>query len=270
MKKTIILLILAASFAVLLQARPDPVLSFGGCEEDCQKCHSLLVSEAQEILSKMKLPAARVTGVKMSPIRGLWEVTAEERGSRRILYVGFSKKYVVGGSIIEVETTANKTRETLDMLNRPPDRFVDMAQVSFDDSLVMGDRQAPVRVVVFTDPDCPYCGRLHGELKKVIASRKDIAFYLKLMPLKMHPDAYWKSQSILCSGSLHLLEENFEKRPIPKPACEDSGVDKNVKSAAALGITGTPTLVLPDGLVLSGTMNASALIDLIMQHQKKG
>lgn len=270
MKKTLFLLILSASFAVLLQARPAPVLSFGGCEEDCQKCHNLQLSEAQDILSKMKLAAARVTGVKMSPIRGLWEVTAEERGARRILYVGFSKKYVVGGSIIEVETTANKTRETLDILNKPPDRFVDPAQVSLDGTLVMGDSQAPVRVVVFTDPDCPYCGKLHGELKKVLAARKDIAFYLKLMPLKMHPDAYWKAQSILCSGSLQLMEENFEKKPIPRPSCDGTGIDKNIQAAAALGITGTPTLVLPDGLVLSGTMNASALIDLIMQHIKKG
>jgi thiol:disulfide interchange protein DsbC len=270
MKKTLVLLVLSVSFAVLLQARPAPVLSFGGCEEDCQKCHNLQLSEAQEILSKMKLTAARVTGVKMSPIRGLWEVTAEERGSRRILYVGFSKKYVVGGSIIEVETTANKTRETLDMLNRPPDRFVDMAQVSLDGALVMGDNHAPVRVVVFTDPDCPYCSKFHEEMKKVISTRKDIAFYLKLFPLKMHPDAFWKSQSILCSGSLDMLEENYLKKPIPRPACDGTGIDKNIQAAAVLGITGTPTLVLPDGLVLSGTMNASALIDLIMQHIKKG
>lgn len=100
-------------------------------------------------------------------------------------------------------------------------------------------------------------------MKKVIAKRADIAFYLKLFPLKGHVDAYWKSKSIVCSKSLNLLEDNFEKKPIPKNDCKTSEIDKNLKFGEKNGITGTPTLILPDGSVYSGSADSEKLIKLI-------
>ena len=270
MKKLIVLIFLSSIFLAALLLRAPDVLPFGGCEEDCRKCHSLEQKEAQAILSKMNAPDARILSIQMSPIRGLWEVAVENRSAKGILYVGFSKKYVISGSIFEVDTASNKTRETLDSMNKQAERYVDSSKISLDGSIVMGDREAPCRVFVFTDPDCPFCGKLHAELKKIISERKDIVFYLKLMPLKFHPDAYWKSQSILCSPSpLRLLEENFDKKPIPKPDCDAKLVDDNLKLGSELGITGTPTLVLPDGLVVIGAKDAAAIIDLIIKHQRR-
>jgi len=108
-------------------------------------------------------------------------------------------------------------------------------------------------------------------MKKVIEKRKDIAFYIKLFPLiKLHPDAYWKSKSIVCSGSLEFLEGAFEKKNIPQPSCETDVVDKNIKLAERLGISGTPTLILPDGSVLIGIKPAEKLIEIIDSAKKKG
>ena len=247
------------------------VYAFGGCEEDCQKCHTLGKTEAQEILSKMKAVDTRVVDIKMSPIRGLWEVTLEDsKGGHGVMYVGFSKKYVMGGTIFEVDTAANKTQEALQETHKPADRYVDPSGIPLDQALLLGDGSAKIKVVVFTDPDCPYCARLHQELKKILSERKDIAFYLMLMPLKFHPDAYWKSQSIICAKSVGLLEENFDKKPIPKPECETGTVDQNIEIARDLGITGTPTLIMPDGFVLVGGKEAAVLTDLILRHQRKG
>jgi thiol:disulfide interchange protein DsbC len=54
-------------------------------------------------------------------------------------------------------------------------------------------------------------------MKKVVADRKDIAFYIKLFPLKSNLEAYEKSKAILCEKSLSLLEDAFAKKPLPKP-----------------------------------------------------
>ncbi len=256
-------------FSVLLVAAN--VYAFGGCEEDCQKCHTLGKNEAQEILSKMTAGDAKVLEVRMSPIRGLWEVVLEDgRGVKGLMYVGFSKKYVMGGTIFEVDTASNKTQETLREINKSPDRYVDVLSIPLDKALVMGKGDAKSKVIVFTDPDCPYCAKLHMEMKKIVSERSDIAFYLMLMPLKMHPDAYWKSKSIACANSIELLEENFEKKAIPKRDCETDVVDRNIRIGGELGITGTPTLVMPDGLVVSGGADASSLIELVLRHQRKG
>ena len=100
-------------------------------------------------------------------------------------------------------------------------------------------------------------------MKKIIEERKDIVFHLKLYPLKNHPEAYEKSKTILCDKSLTLLEDAFEKKPIPKPKCETSAVDENIKLAEKLGISSVPSLVLPDGRVIPGYKDARTLIQLI-------
>ncbi len=100
-------------------------------------------------------------------------------------------------------------------------------------------------------------------MKKVIEKRTDIAFYLKFFPLKGHVDSYWKSKSIVCSKSVKLLEDNYEKKPIPKKDCATTEIDKNLEFGKKNGITGTPTLILPDGSVYSGNADAEKLIKLI-------
>jgi thiol:disulfide interchange protein DsbC len=100
-------------------------------------------------------------------------------------------------------------------------------------------------------------------MKKIIDERKDIVFHLKMFPLKNHPEAYEKSKSIVCEKSLALLEDAFEKKPIPKPKCETSVVDENIKLAQKLGVTSVPSLVLPDGRIIPGYTVAKTLIHLI-------
>jgi thiol:disulfide interchange protein DsbC len=260
------LITLALLFSVLTVS---PAFGFGGCEENCQKCHSLNKQEVKEIFTKLQVPDAEVIDIRMSPIKGLWEVGIENKGARGLMYIGFSKKYIVGGPIFEIETASNKSQESLQRTENEIPKYVDASSIPLNNALLMGQKDARYKVVVFTDPDCPFCGKLHEELKKVIAENKEIAFYLKLMPLAMHPDARWKSQSILCKKSLQLLEDNFGKRPIPKPECDTKDVDENTKLAEALGITGTPTLVMPDGQVVIGAKDARAITDLVLNPPKK-
>jgi hypothetical protein len=89
-------------------------------------------------------------------------------------------------------------------------------------------------------------------MKQIVADRDDIAFYIKLLPLKIHPAAYKKAKAIVCERSLRLLDRAFDGRALPSPSCETAEVDDNIELAERLGITGTPTIVLPDGGVING------------------
>jgi len=112
-------------------------------------------------------------------------------------------------------------------------------------------------------------------MKRVLSQRNDIAFYIKLFPLKkIHPDSYRKSKAIVCARlksnqkAKELLDKAYDKKPIKGPTCNTSWLDKNIKLADRLGITGTPTMVFPNGKVISGARQASELIRLIEQNQK--
>jgi thiol:disulfide interchange protein DsbC len=100
-------------------------------------------------------------------------------------------------------------------------------------------------------------------MKKVIEKRKDIAFFIKMFPLKIHPGAYEKAKAIVCEKSLTLLDDAFAKKQLPKPKCETSVVDDNLKLGEKLGISGVPALILPDGRVIPGYREADALIKLV-------
>jgi|GEM_PF-1112630 thiol:disulfide interchange protein DsbC len=102
-------------------------------------------------------------------------------------------------------------------------------------------------------------------MKRVIKEREDIVFFIKMFPLKIHPAAYRKAKTIVCEKSLRLLEDAFEGRSIPDPECDTTEIDDNIKLAERLGITGTPTIILPDGAVLPGYKNADTLIKFIEQ-----
>jgi thiol:disulfide interchange protein DsbC len=100
-------------------------------------------------------------------------------------------------------------------------------------------------------------------MKKIIEERKDIAFYIKMFPLKSHPQAYDKAKAILCEKSLKLLDDAHEKKPLPKPSCETNLVDEQMKQAEKLGLNSVPALILPDGRIVQGYKDAPTLIPMI-------
>ena len=251
-------------FAILVLVAPQkPIQAFSptGCEGDCTKCHTINNQDVKGILQGLKITQAEVLGIQMSPIKGLWEITINDRGKRGVLYVDFSKNYIIPGPIIEVKTGVNKTMEKLGKTQ--PKQKIDFSKIPLPSPLVLGNLLALQRVVVFTDPDCPFCGKLHTELEKVVQERSDIAFHILLYPLAMHKDAYWKSKSIVCNRSLKMLEEAFAQKTIPRSECETKEIDNNIRLAESLGISSTPTLVAPDGRVHVGYLTAKQVMDFI-------
>ncbi len=109
--------------------------------------YALTASDAQKAIQGIA-PGAKVLSVERSPVEGLWEVVVEFRGRKSILYMDEKMKNVVLGSIVDLQSRRNLTKEKFDEINR-----VDVSQIPLDDAIVMGDAMAPKRVIVFDDPD---------------------------------------------------------------------------------------------------------------------
>ncbi len=100
-------------------------------------------------------------------------------------------------------------------------------------------------------------------MKKVIEKRKDIVFFIKMYPLPMHKGAAEKAKSIVCAKSLAVLEDAFEKKVLPEAKCKTTAIDDNIKLAEKFGIRGTPALIMPNGAIVPGYMEADPMIDKI-------
>ena len=112
-----------------------------GCEMDCQKCHTITNQEAKEILKNMKIPEAEILQVQLSPVKGLWEVSFMNRGKPTLIYVDFSKSFILPGPVVEIKGGKNKTQERLAKIQES--RRVDFSKIPLNQGLVMGDVLAP-------------------------------------------------------------------------------------------------------------------------------
>jgi thiol:disulfide interchange protein DsbC len=233
---------------------------------DCANCHTLKNDEAAAVLKNM-VPDVKILNISQSPVKGFWEVFLQSKGRQGLLYIDYSKKVFFSGAMFDIASQNNLTKTSAETLSRQHADLlkIDVSKIPLEDALVLGDKKAKYRIIVFSDPDCPYCGKLHEELKKVLEKRKDIVFFIKLYPLPMHPDAYWKSKSIVCKQSMQMLEDNFAHKKMEKVECATKTIDANIRLAGELGINGTPAMVLPGGNLVSGYREAGELIGLIAQ-----
>jgi thiol:disulfide interchange protein DsbC len=234
---------------------------FAGSSGKKKGCDAISPPEIQDILKNIKANNAKVLYVKKSPLAGICEVAIEIGGQINIFYFDIAKTHLFFGNLVEMKTMTNRTAQSVAEIQDK--KRIDISKISLTAALVLGDLKAEKKVIIFTDPDCPYCSSLHNVMKQIIATRKDIAFYIKMYPLEFHKDAYWKSKSIVCNNSLQLLQDCFDKKEIAKTDCKTEEVDNNIKLAKSLGITGTPTIILPDGRLRIGAMPEAELIKLI-------
>lgn len=103
--------------------------------------------EAAEILKDLA-PDLKILEVKESPIKGLWEIDLQSGERKGLIYLDYSRKYFMQGAIFDLKTKTNLTQERMSELNK-----VDISTIPLDDALVMGNKDAKYKVIVFDDPD---------------------------------------------------------------------------------------------------------------------
>lgn len=226
---------------------------------NCVSCHSLTKEEAGTIFKGL----GEVKSVKMSPVKGLFEVTVQQGNRQAVAYLDFGKKLLVPGPIFDITTKTSLTPPPVELpkiLSKD-----ELAEIPLTNSIVMGNPNGKKSLIVFTDPVCPFCVRLHGELKKLVVLEPDLAIYIKMFPLKMHPDAYDKARVILGSRSLEMLEKAFAKETLPAPGSKDpkEPVDETLKVGESLGIDGTPAMIFPNGRLVAGARSATDIKKLL-------
>ena len=83
-----------------------------------------------------------------------------------MIYTDAKAKYVMVGSVYEVEGKVNLTEQRLRKLNR-----VDIASLPLDLAFKRVKGNGERKLIVFSDADCPFCAKLENELKRSTTSR---------------------------------------------------------------------------------------------------
>lgn len=171
-----------------------------------------------------------------------------------------------------------KLNKTLDKIQPPeqarPEPKKD-AKVTIKGGVMLGNKNAPVTIVEFTDYQCPFCKRFSdttfAEIKKKYIDTGKVVFVSRNLPLPFHKDAKNAAEAVMCAGdqdkywsmrdkvfnnprALSITELNKYATGISLDmkkftSCMDQDIhlkqiDKDTADAESIGITGTPSFVI--------------------------
>jgi len=198
-----------------------------------------------------RLPGARIESITKLPQLDLYEVVM---AGFRIVYVDPKGDFALFGNLIDLKSRTNLTEKRQQELS-----VVDFAQLPLDKAIVKVKGNGARKLAVFTDPDCPYCQRLEGELAKVT----DVTVYIFLLPIpQLHPNAPRKARAVWCAPDrVKAWDELMLERKEPPAAtaeCTDP-ITEIAKLADQLNITGTPGLVFANGRLVPGAISAQQI-----------
>lgn len=88
-------------------------------------------------------------------------------------------------------------------------------QVSMDDDPVLGNANAPITIIEFSDYECPFCKRFYdqtfGQIKKDYIDTGKVKFIYRDYPLSFHPGAEPAAQAANCAGEQGKYWEMHDK-----------------------------------------------------------
>jgi len=211
------------------------------------------VKSAIEMQSKEVFKKTKIDDVRKTPIPGIYEV----RVGKNLFYSNASGDYFfMQASLIDVTHKKNLTAIRKQELNH-----VEWSQLPLDKAVVSGDPNGILKLAIFTDPECPYCRQMEGELSKL----KGVKIYNFLYPLPFHKNAKKWASAIWCAKDQHkmMVDIMLNKKDPDAGKC-DAPIDEVIALGNKLGVNATPTLISGDGRMNSGGKETGALLKWLL------
>jgi thiol:disulfide interchange protein DsbC len=191
---------------------------------------SSLVSEVREL------------SIAETPVPGLKQV----RVNNEIIYMSGDGRYLLQGRFIDLETQTDLTDAAQSSLRRER-----LANLNSDEFVSFGPEDAEHEVLVFTDPDCGYCRRLHDQMDEY-ASNGIRIHYLAFPRAGVGSGTYDKMVSVWCSHDRQGAMDIAKAGQTPPRATCDNPVDEQYQLGQSLGVTGTPSMMTFNGDMIPG------------------
>lgn len=188
---------------------------------------------------------------------------------------------LLSGGVIRIKGLSPKTTGTV--ATAPTASAVPVAapedsgpvKVEMADAPLLGDKNAPVTMIEFSDYECPFCKRhfdqVWPELKKTYVDTGKLKVVFRNLPLSFHQNAHKEAQAALCVKDLggDSAYYKYHDAMFTKTTSNGTGLalDQLSKIATEVGVDGTKVQSCLDGekykdyvdkdLSYAGTVGAS-------------
>lgn len=87
-----------------------------------------------------------------------------------------------------------------------------IAKVPYGVGYIKGDKNAKIKIMEYTDFECPYCNKSFPTIEALLAKYGDsISLEYRSFPLPFHPDAQKAAEAALCAGEQGKFWEIHDK-----------------------------------------------------------
>ena len=204
-------------------------------------------------------PQLRVDRIGEAPIPGFRQVIV----GGQVVYVTNDGKYLLQGTLLDVAAREDMNEIAMADLRRDL-----LATVPASDRIVFAPKDPKYTVSVFTDVDCGYCRKLHGEIDAYNAAGIAIE-YLAFPRMGPGSENFDEMVAVWCSDDPRAaLTEAKAGGNITGGDCT-SPVAMQYALGQRLGLTGTPMIVAADGAQLGGYVPPQRLRELLDERAAK-
>jgi thiol:disulfide interchange protein DsbC len=207
-----------------------------------------------------KLPGTKPEDIALSPIPGLYEVTM----GGLIAYVTPDGKYLVSGNVYDLDTEVNLTAT-----RRNAARAKALAAVPESQMIVFSPPNPKMTVTVFTDIDCGFCRKFHGQIADINKAGVRVRY---LMYPRTGPgtESWRKAESVWCSKDRRDgLTRAKRGEDLKVKSCPDaSAIKTQYAMGEDLGVEGTPAIFTQGGDYIGGFLTPEQLVQVIQESQK--
>ncbi|ENV43280.1 MULTISPECIES: DsbC family protein [Acinetobacter] len=207
---------------------------------------------------KKAYPATTFNKVEKTPISGIYEVVM----GQNVAYTDVNGRYFIFGNLYDMHTQKDITA-TPDSSQKV--YFPNAEQLKNAIKEVKGNGQR--KIVVFSDPDCPYCARL----EQTLIGLDNVTIYTFLYPLEqLHPTAKSTAINIWCSKDPAKAMKDYMLAKIkPEIKTCKNPIDSNIAFGSGFGVQGTPSIIFEDGTLIPGAMSLEAIEQQLQKSHDK-
>lgn len=189
-------------------------------------------------------PQIQIDYIGAAPLPGFREVIV----GGQLVYVSDDGKYLVQGTVVDMDTKAELTQGSAALSKYRQDL---LKSIPVSDRIVFAPPNALYTVSIFTDIECGYCRKLHSEIAEY--NKQGIAIeYLAFPRMGLGSKDHQSMVSVWCaSDRKQALTAAKSGKPVPTKDCKNP-VATQYEIGQRLGVSGTPAVYAPDGTQLGG------------------
>ncbi len=197
------------------------------------------------------LPGVEVDAVRPTPIDGLYEVTV----GANVAYVSADGRYHLYGDLVDVSEGKSLTEARRSEL-----RLALLEDMNSGNAIVFGPDEPRHTVTVFTDVNCGWCRRFHQQVPAL--NEKGVAVRYVFFPV-IAESSFTDAEAVWCSDDRNdaMTRAKAGEKVEPK-ACENP-IAEHFALGRQLGVRSTPTIIMEDGSVRPGFVEAAELAAML-------